>query len=90
MRGAAAAAAEVEFGVAERVIGKEAQELRVLRAYEPDSAGGVMTTDFVSVAADAHLLDAVKALKEEGLALRTTSLNGLRDALAATVPLAPS
>lgn len=62
--------AEVDERVAEDVLDaleeEEAQELRTLRAYEPDSAGGVMTTDFVTVPSDAHLLDAVKALKEEG------------------------
>lgn len=62
--------AEVDERVAEDVLDaledEEAQELRTLRAYEPDSAGGVMTTNFISVPSDAHLLDAVKALKEEG------------------------
>ena len=62
--------AEVDERVAEDVLDaledEEAQELRALRAYDPESAGGVMTTDFVTVDSDAHLLDAVKALKEEG------------------------
>jgi magnesium transporter len=62
--------AEVDERVAEDVLDaledEEAEELRTLRAYDPESAGGVMTTDFVTVPADAHLLDAVKALKEEG------------------------
>lgn len=60
----------VDDRVAEDVLSaledEEAEELRALRAHDPDSAGGVMTTDFVTVPADAHLLDAVKALKEEG------------------------
>jgi len=60
----------VDDRVAEDVLSalenEEAEELRALRAHDPDSAGGVMTTDFVTVPVDAHLLDAVKALKEEG------------------------
>ncbi len=62
--------AEIDEGVVEDVLdsleAEDAEELRVLRSYDPESAGGVMTTDFVTVPADAHVLDAVKALKREG------------------------
>ena len=43
-----------------------ARELRQLAAHEADTAGGVMTTDFVTVPVQARVGDAVKALKKEG------------------------
>lgn len=62
--------AEVDERVAEDVLDaledEEAAELRALRAYDPETAGGVMTTDFVTVGAEAHILEAVKAVKQEG------------------------
>jgi magnesium transporter len=62
--------AEVDERVAEDVLDaledEDAADLRNLRAYEPDSAGGVMTTDFVTIGVDGHILDAIKALKKEG------------------------
>lgn len=61
--------AEVEDHVAEHVLGsledEEAEELRSLRAHDPESAGGVMTTDFVTVPVDGAILDAVKSVKQE-------------------------
>lgn len=43
-----------------------ALELRQLAAHDPDTAGGVMTTDFVTVRLDARIGDAVKEVKKEG------------------------
>ena len=43
-----------------------ARDLRELRSYPPDTAGGVMTTEFITVPLGARIGDAVKAVKQEG------------------------
>ncbi|MDA1265244.1 MAG: magnesium transporter [Planctomycetota bacterium] len=78
--------AEVDERVAEDVLdslnNEDAEELRTLRAYDPESAGGVMTTDFVTVGVDEHILAAVKELKavgeedEEGLGVFVIDADG--------------
>lgn len=61
--------AQADDSIAEDVLealpGEEAQELRELAAYEPDTAGGVMTTEFVAVTIGDRIGDAVKAVKKE-------------------------
>ena len=49
-----------------RLVGPgRARELRALASYGEDTAGGLMTTEFVAVPADAHVLDAIKEIKAE-------------------------
>lgn len=43
-----------------------AQELRELLLYEPDTAGGVMATEFVSAAENQRIGDVVKEVRKEG------------------------
>ena len=52
--------------VLESLEAETAKELRQLAAYDPESAGGVMTTDIVTVAVGARIGDAVKEVKREG------------------------
>lgn len=42
-----------------------ARSLRKLAAYEPDSAGGIMTTDFAAVELGTRVGDVIKALRKE-------------------------
>jgi len=62
--------AQVDEGVAADVLrsmpADAARELRRLAAHEADTAGGVMTTDIVTVPVQARVGDAIKALKKEG------------------------
>lgn len=62
--------AEADERVAEDVLHsipiELAHELRGLIAYPPESAGGVMTTDFVTVTTGTRVGDAVKEIKKEG------------------------
>ncbi len=62
--------AEVDERVAEDVLeaieDETAQELRDLAAHDPEVAGGVMTTDFVTAEVGSRIGDAVKAVKKEG------------------------
>lgn len=55
--------------VAEKVLGlvdyERAHGLRRLAAYDADSAGGLMTTEFATVPEGAHIGDAIKALRRE-------------------------
>ena len=44
---------------------ERAQGLRELAGYEPDSAGGIMTKDFVSVPVGTRIGDAIKGIKSE-------------------------
>lgn len=46
---------------------ERARGLRKLAAYEPDSAGGIMTTDFAAVAQGERVGDVIKALRKETL-----------------------
>lgn len=43
-----------------------AQELRELAAHDPDTAGGIMATEFVTVGPEERLGDAVKAIRKQG------------------------
>jgi magnesium transporter len=43
-----------------------ADELRALAEHDPDSAGGIMATEFVTVSQDERLGDAVKAIRQQG------------------------
>ncbi len=45
---------------------ERARELRALAEYEPDSAGGVMTTEFITVPSNTRVGDAIKQLKKLG------------------------
>ncbi len=60
----------VEPHVAERVLSKleaeRAGELRELSSYPADTAGGLMTVDYVSVQEGSAISDAIKLLKQEG------------------------
>lgn len=60
----------VDPGVAERVLAgleaERARELRELASYPPDTAGGLMTVDYVSVGLGSAISDAIKLLKKEG------------------------
>ncbi|TDJ72670.1 MAG: magnesium transporter [Planctomycetota bacterium] len=62
--------AEADERVAEDVLDsiptELATELRELIAFPPESAGGVMTTEFVPVRAGTRIGDAIKLLKQEG------------------------
>lgn len=66
---------ETSERVLRNVEGERAQELRRLAAFAPDSAGGLMTTEFLVVSAGERIGDAIKLLKyeteeaEEGLGL---------------------
>lgn len=55
--------------VAERVLRnvdlERAQELRELAEHDPETAGGLMTTEFVVIEQGARIGDAIKALKKE-------------------------
>ena len=42
-----------------------AEELRELSSYDPETAGGMMTTEFVTITAKARVGDAIKLVKEE-------------------------
>ena len=53
----------VEEEVLEKVEEATAQELRELSQYEPDTAGGQMTTDFVALREDMTAADAVRAIQ---------------------------
>jgi len=59
----------VEPERSERVLGRvdleRATRLRRLASYPPDSAGGLMTTEYVVVSDDAHVGDAIKEVKAE-------------------------
>lgn len=61
---------QVDDATSEKVLGSVdfelARELRTLASYPPDSAGGLMTTEFVHVKAGARIGDAIKLLKQEG------------------------
>jgi len=54
---------EVEEEVLERVEDETAQDIRELRRYEPDTAGGQMTTDFVALREDMTAADAVRTIQ---------------------------
>lgn len=62
--------AEADERVAEDVLSgmdaEAAQELRDLAAYDPESAGGIMATEVVTVAEGLRVGDAVKAVRKEG------------------------
>lgn len=62
--------AQVDAEVAEEVLSKldfeRARELRNLAAYPPDSAGGIMTVEYVHVGSGAAISDAIKLLKKGG------------------------
>ena len=51
--------------VLENIAAEDAQELRELAAYDPETAGGVMTTEFVTVGITERVGDAVKAVKQD-------------------------
>ena len=64
---------EIDEDVAEEIVSELPAEAREeterLRRFEPDTAGGLMTTEFVSVSADMHVdeaLEAVRALARSG------------------------
>jgi magnesium transporter len=64
---------EIDEEVAEEIVSELPAEAREeterLRRFEPDTAGGLMTTEFVSVAEDMHVdqaLEAVRALARSG------------------------
>jgi magnesium transporter len=61
---------EADTRVAEDVLAaidsETAQELRELAAHEPDTAGGIMATEFVTVGPDERVGDAVKAIRKQG------------------------
>ncbi len=56
-------------GVAEQVLRnldvETAEELRELSSYDPETAGGLMTTEFVTVTRSARVGDAIKLVKAE-------------------------
>ena len=54
---------EMEEEVLEHVEKETAQELRQLRQYEPDTAGGQMTTEFVALDDGMTAADAIKAIQ---------------------------
>lgn len=56
---------EVSEQVLRRVDFERAQGLRHLQSYEPDTAGGLMTTEFATVRAGANIGDAIKELRRE-------------------------
>jgi magnesium transporter len=56
----------VSADVLESIPGELAMELRGLISHPPESAGGIMTSDFVSVSLGTRLGDAIKLIKEEG------------------------
>jgi magnesium transporter len=45
---------------------KTAEELRQLSAYDAETAGGIMATEFATVPVGSHLTDAIKAIKRLG------------------------
>jgi magnesium transporter len=47
-----------------RMSPEDAEEIRRLAAYEPDTAGGLMTPDFVAVPADATAAQAIAAIRQ--------------------------
>ena len=59
----------VEAHVAEQVLAsadtERAADMRTLRGFAPDTAGGLMTTDFATVGLAAHIGDAIKDLRQE-------------------------
>jgi magnesium transporter len=59
----------VEPHVAEQVYAsvevERANDLRRLRGFAPDTAGGLMTTDFATVGPDSRVGDAIKELRQE-------------------------
>lgn len=61
---------EADARVAEDVLAgmetESAEELRELAAHDPDTAGGLMTTDFVTVPSGMRVGDAVKAIRKAG------------------------
>ncbi len=62
--------AEAEERVVEDVLrsipAETAQDLRTLSSYDPDSAGGVMTTEFVLAKSGERVGDVVKEIKKKG------------------------
>ena len=62
--------AEADERVAEDVLAsldaETAEELRTLISYDPETAGGVMATEMITVAPDARLGDVVKEIKKQG------------------------
>ncbi|MFT5290319.1 MAG: magnesium transporter [Planctomycetota bacterium] len=48
-----------------RVDYERAEDLRELSRYDAETAGGLMTTEFISVRADARVADAIKEIKSE-------------------------
>lgn len=62
--------AEADSRLAEDVLSSippdTAQELRSLSAYDADTAGGLMATEFVTVKPEEHIGDAVKAIRKQG------------------------
>lgn len=61
--------AHVDDDVTEAVLSEvdleRAKGLRTLQTYEPDTAGGLMTTDFATVELGTNIGDAIKALRQE-------------------------
>jgi len=53
-------------GLLEQMEDEAAQDVRGLLAYPEDSAGGIMTTDFVSIPANITTNDAIRTLRETG------------------------
>ena len=56
----------VSADVLESIPGELASELRELSSYPPESAGGIMTSEYVAVSEGTRLGDAIKLIKEEG------------------------
>ena len=56
----------VAADVLDAVSKETAEDLRTLISYDPESAGGVMTTEFVLAQHDARIGDVVKEIKKEG------------------------
>ncbi|HUU43889.1 MAG TPA: magnesium transporter [Planctomycetota bacterium] len=54
---------EIEEVVLERVERDTAQDIRELQRYEPDTAGGQMTTEFVALREDMTATDAIRTLQ---------------------------
>ena len=51
--------------VLSRVDEERAEDLRELGRYDAESAGGLMTHEFITVPVDAHVADAIKAIRSE-------------------------
>ncbi|MFT4538880.1 MAG: magnesium transporter [Planctomycetota bacterium] len=61
----AEASRDVSSEVLDQISIETARELRELIAYPPESAGGVMTTDYVSIAIGSRIGDAIKLFRKD-------------------------